>query len=397
MIGYRNKRLISIVLSIFALSGTTPSSWANGSWPSVIGARTGAMGGAGVAFITDPAVLSLNPALGAAIGNALTLVPAYSVFDYQVDGKALGLPKQGNIARDIPGILVGFNYHTSNKITAGITLLGSGGPTQFQKSPIVHNSIAPSLSLNASALLTFPVSYAFNESFSVGISPLVGYLVLRTNASEQSPWMPNDSALGIGARFGAQYTINQQFSIGAALQTPIEFQKLRQYADILPNNTQLPVIALIGTVWHMSPATDILLDFEEIYWASTSSSGQLPPIPGSAGWRDSYDIKVGGQHQFNETITLRAGYQYGPVVIPEKYVFPYNVFNTASTLTEHTVTGGVGYQPSIKDFSVDLATVYGFPSSITDNGVGPLGTAAEGYTIKGSYVAVLVGFNWKFH
>ena len=165
----------------------------------------------------------------------------------------------------------------------------------------------------------------------------------------------------------------------------------------MPNNTQLPVIALIGTVWHMSPATDILLDFEEIYWASTSSSGHLPPIPGSAGWRDSYDIKVGGQHQFNETITLRAGYQYGPVVIPEKYVFPYNVFNTASTLTEHTETGGVGYQPSIKDFSVDLATVYGFPSSITDNGVGPLGTAAEGYTIKGSYVAVLVGFNWKFH
>jgi long-subunit fatty acid transport protein len=250
--------------------------------------------------------------------------------------------------------------------------------------------------LSNSILLGFPLSYAFNGSFSVGVAPILGYLSIRTNASQQSPWMPNDGALGGGVRVGARYEINQPISIGGALQSPIKFQKLKQYADLFKNSTQLPMIALIGTAWHVTSTTDILFDFEEIFWASTSSSGQLPTIPGGAGWRNAYDIKVGAQQQLNEIIVLRAGYQYGPVVIPEQYVFPYNVFNVPAALTEHLVTGGVGYQPFGKSFSIDLTTIYGIPKSLIDNGMGPLGAAAQGYTIKGSYVAALIGFNWKY-
>ena len=107
-------------------------------------------------------------------------------------------------------------------------------------------------------------------------------------------------------------------------------------------------------------------------------------------------MKVGVQQQLNDKLTLRAGYQYSQEAIPEQYVFPYNVFNVASDLAQHTVTGGIGYQPSYKSFSVDLTAVYGLPKSITENAMGPLGAAGQGYNINGSYLTILVGFNWKY-
>ena len=396
MASTRSKYFISIILSILAFSGTSSNSWANGDWSPISGARNGAMGGAGVAYLTDPTGLALNPALGAELGNELTLVPLFGVLNYQADGSAIGHPKQNSIARDVPGLFAGYNFHPTSNITGGVTLRGAGGPVQFKQSPIEPNAIAPNMDLGAALLISFPISYAFNRSFSVGVAPVLGYLSLRTNASLQSPWMPNDDAVGGGVRVGVRYDINQQIAIGGSLQSPIRFQKLTQYADIIKNNTQLPVVALLGTAWHMTPVTDILFDFEEIFWAGTSSAGQVPTIPGGAGWRDAYDMKVGVQQQLNDKLTLRAGYQYSQEAIPEQYVFPYNVFNVASDLAQHTVTGGIGYQPSYKSFSVDLTAVYGLPKSITENAMGPLGAAGQGYNINGSYLTILVGFNWKY-
>lgn len=382
-----------ILLSFITITST---SWANGSWPPVTGARNGALGGAGVAYATDPTGLALNPALGVILGEQLTVTPALAFFDYHVNGTSseLGIPKLGSITRDLPGILLGYNHYFTDKITGGVTVTGFAASTQFHQSPLIPNSIAPNKSLGGAAIFSFPIAFSINHSFSIGISPRIGYLGLITDASPQSPWEPYANALGIGARFGARYDINHKVSIGGSVTTPTRFAQLSQYSDILKYHFQLPTVLLVGTVFHATPKTDILFDFEEILWASTSSSGR-PANIGGAAWMNAYDFKVGIQQQINEKLTLRGGYQFSQEVIPTSNIYPNNVFNTPDNLTRDLITGGIGYQSS-RFFSFDLAVTYGLNVTLKDNGQGPLGPIAAGYSINGSYADVLLGLNWMF-
>lgn len=392
--------LLSIFIKCCAFSllmSITSAPWANGNWPAITGARNAAMGGAGVAYATDPTGLTLNPALGSTLGEQLTVTPILVLPDYNANGtkSQLAIPKLGNIVRDLPGIVLGCNHHFSPKITVGVTLVGNSGSTQFERSPILPNSLSPNKAIGGAALLNFPIAYSVNHSFSIGVMPTIGYLSLRTDASLQSPWEPNANTLGIGARFGAQYDLNRSLSFAGSVTTPTRFEKLSEYSDVIKNHIQLPTVLLVGSVFHAPTRTDILFDFEEVLWASTSSAGGGARTAGGDSWVNAYDFKIGLQQQIDDRFMLRGGYQYSQRVIPSNDIYPNNVFNSPDNLLRHLVMAGVGCQAT-KTFSFDFTVVYGLPVTLIDDGQGPAGLNAAGYTINGSVKGILLGLNWAF-
>jgi long-chain fatty acid transport protein len=201
-----------------------------------------------------------------------------------------------------------------------------------------------------------------------------------------------DHAFGVGGRLGGQWNVSQFLSFGAAVATPIFFQKLSKYRDVIKHAPRLPAIATAGIAWHMRKDTDFLFDLEGLFWKESPFTGKRPPI--GQGWRNVLVFKFGVQHKINPDLQLRLGYNYGRTPVPNNAVL-FNALDEVITITEHVLSTGFTYNLN-PGMSFDLGGAILFNKKITDNGKGPAGLAAKGLNVEARGLLLSLGFNIKY-
>ena len=121
---------------------------------------------------------------------------------------------------------------------------------------------------------------------------------------------------GAGFQLGLFYNLNDNWNLGFSYKSPI-WQERYGFNSYSPNfapkrigiQAQVPEIFSWGIAYKGFERALIDVDLRYFDYANTDLYG-VKPIDGGLGWQSIFAVAVGGQYQFTEKLTLRAGYLY---------------------------------------------------------------------------------------
>lgn len=398
------KNLLIFIGSIFH----SYAAYGNGALPISSGANNTGLAGAGLALPLEATGANINPALLSELENQASISVGIAQQNQKVDTSqsqlTMGTPlpaQKGALKNKVlytPLALAGVVYHVDPNWSIGVSLSGGGGNTEYNSSP-VSPAIKNSSKFDTEVLLA-PLSLAWKPtaSQSYGLSLILGRSTLITNFT-----LPNgknskgdnrtDAIYGLGGRFGGLWHVAKFLSLGAIFATPIYFENYHKYSDLIKTRFMIPMRIGAGSSWHLCTNTDLLADVEGYFWGQPKSTGSSP-AEGGLGWRNTYAIKVGINHRIDAQWTVRIGYAYNEVPVPQNNVF-FNAFSPSLALIENSLAAGVSYQLS-KCFSFNLNALYGFENKLRDNGNGVLNGKAKNTTLSSQVMLALFGFVYKY-
>jgi len=248
----------------------------------------------------------------------------------------------------------GYNRMINSTMAVGVSVYGNGGMNTDYKEGIYSSNplglndqsstginleqlfIAPTFSMKINEQHSFGVSLnlAYQRFEATGLSDFCGFTDPGGPAgcadgtdglSEQG----TDSSTGWGVRVGWVGKLNDMISLGATYQSETKMSKFDKYDQLFAEqgSFNIPANYALGIAIHPTPKTTVLLDIEVIKYGDIKSianpnNGWSGGILGTDngpgfGWDDMTVYKLGVQHQINNDLILRAGFNYGGQPISE--------------------------------------------------------------------------------
>ncbi len=407
------------------------------------GARNKAMGGAGVADGQDATAMIVNPAGMVGIGTELDIAVSFfspkrkftGIFDGA--GAPLGVgpfTPNGEVKSSenlfaIPNIA--YVKAIDDTSSWGISLVANGGmntnyrnvtngtcqflfgmaPPQVPAPNGVFCGGTAGVNLSQALIL---VGYAKQiDNLKIGIAPVFGFqmfeatgLAVFGGATSDPTALTNngiDTSTGFGGKIGLEYSLSDQFRIGASYQTKINMSKFEKYSGLFADggDFDIPSSFQVGVSADLSPDFTFSVDYKHIKYSDVSSVSNPSNIrlpfgsvggPGF-GW-DNIDVfKVGAEWRANDQWKLRAGYAHNQQPVNGADI-TLNIL--APGIVQDHFTAGGAYQMNDKH-SFEFAVMYAPTEAITGNEVTPLGpNPFHSLTAEMKQYEATIGWKMKF-
>ena len=380
-------RIVSLIFICLWSASTLAT---NGYFMIAYGAKSIALAGSGVAAAEDRLVGALNPA-------GMSLVPD----GFDVGLRAIGAQRSGSIdcrgifacnaiVRDrssrtvfvIPNF--GWKKQLRDDLAVGVAVYGNGGINTNYGRAFYRETIARimggspgtpgfprtgKLGVDFSQLLVAPsLAYRISDAHTIGIAPIFSLQRFSTRGLELFAGLSSDPTsltgrgtdynVGGGVRVGWQSEIYPGIRLGAQYTSRVWTGKAEKYAGLLADGGQFdaPSHWTIGLAWQASKQLTTYFDFQRIYWESIDSIANAGPsaaeLAGNIapnrrlgasntigfGWRDQSVFKLGLKYAVTERLMLRAGWNYGSSVIPNKETL-INIIAPATVNNNFTIGG----------------------------------------------------------
>ena len=376
----------------------------NGDTLIGVGAKTRAMGGAGIAFSHGAESTLVNPAL-------ITHVP-----DTEISfGGTIFMP---NVKTDIgptgsttesdadlsliPAVAVVSQIR--DNFYLGVGMWGTAGMgTDFRGNDRLMN-METTLQLMQFAV---PVAYKL-DGLSLGISPLIQYGSLDIHYESGMTGPVGDGQhqdFGFGISAGLTYDFHNGFMLGAMYKSKIEMNYGNSLSDATAPFTGLPGFPRgigsrldqpaefgIGLGWR-SGSHGIAIDWRRVQWSHAAGYEQF-------NWNDQDIFALGYQYDAG-TWSARIGINHGNNPVREASgttpggaaLNMFNLLGFPATVETHLTAGG-SYRFS-KNFSADLTAAYAFEKKTEGDISGLFGPGAK---IKNSHtqLGTTVQLNYSF-
>ncbi len=393
----QNNKLMksAIALSIIASSSLYAT---NGDTLIGVGAKTRAMGGAGIALSQGAESTLVNPAL---ITDVKDTEISFGGTIFMPTIKTKMSPTEHKSAADIsiiPGVAIASNI--APNVYLGVGMWGTAGMgTDFKKYPDLFK-METTLQLMQFAV---PVAYKFSNGLSIGVAPILQYgsldihYQLPAGMGGSNVGDGQNQDFGFGASVGATYDFGNGFKLGAVYKSKISMN----YAHSLTAATapfrlnfgdklDQPAEIGIGASFKSGPHT-IAIDYKKIKWGSAAGYKNF-------GWKDQNVLAIGYEYNAGQW-AIRAGFNHAtnPLTIyntPSKTAIDmFNLLGFPATAENHITLGG-SYKFN-QNFSVDTTLVYGFNKKTSADVSAMFGPGAK-ITNKHSELGATVQFNYKF-
>jgi len=407
------KHVFNLIMTVVLVMVLASGAFANGLSLNSIGTRALGMGGAMVGLADDATSIYWNPAgmsnvPGTFVGLYVTgITPSanyawsYPTFGIDIDTKA------ETIMHVAPNLFA--TYQTGDwtfglgvYVPAGLgvkwkgeELTGISGGTAFEWESLVGAvSISPT------------VAYQVSEAFSLGLSANIYYAFfdLKRPAQVIAPntyaqYSEESTGTGYGVTIGAQYKINEMFTLGATYRsqatvkmsgtaknpffanagapTESEFDRDVSWPTWIAGGlavkaTECWVITFDVQYSQWSKTQDVLTaEYKDPQWAAMmeASGGDQFELH----WKDATQIRLGTEYLVTKELALRAGYYYDPAPAPDETL---NILFPSST--NNTITFGAGYRAGQWDFQFGAEYLMGKERVISDDLNNP-GNPFEGF------------------
>ena len=376
--------LITSMIASSALYAT------NGDTLIGVGAKTRAMGGAGIALSQGAESTLVNPALITKVkSNEISF--GGTIFAPTIKTTFQGQEKKSSSDLSmIPAVAIASEIMPN--IYAGIGMYGTAGMgVDFRGNP-THMDMETTLQLMQFAA---PLAYK-SGGLSVGIAPIVQYGSLDINYKNyMAPGQPQvgygqKQDFGFGVSLGAVYDFGNGFSVGAVYKSKIkmEYKKVLTTAAnplgvMVGDTLTQPAEYGIGFGYKMG-AHSIALDIKKIAWSKATGYKTF-------NWQDQTVFAAGYEYNAGKW-ALRFGYNYAKNPIKNSQNPMINTFNLLgfpATAKSHFSVGG-SYEFN-KNFSMDATLVYAPSSKTSLNSNTPFAIAN-----KHSELGTTIQFNYKF-
>jgi long-chain fatty acid transport protein len=364
------KRINIIALTLCGLSIPTQSNATNGINMIGYGAESSLMGGADTAVARDTSALNTNPAgltqikgkLFDGYGSLLRttdLAHKDALNDQHADNRYVLLAGGGYAQQleDLP-------------CTAGIGFFSQGGAGAVYKHIKTPYGTDDEMSLLFGiAKVTPGIGCQVTDNLSIGGSISLIYASIEQKFFFDTPPAPNFAGfenkgadtIRFGFKLGAQYKLNEQWTLGASYTEKTELPLtggtakfnfgslgIVKYDELSVKGFALPREIAIGTAF--KPNSDLLLSakIDWINWAdaindittkwSNPSSTFAPAVMIDVrpqDWHNQLVYALGAAYTYDDKTTLYAGYNYGKNPVPKDNSSAL----LAATLEDHITLG----------------------------------------------------------
>lgn len=362
-------------------------------------ARASGMGTAFIAVADDPAALYFNPAgITQLPGTNLyvggfTLTPSAT---YKTPG---GQEEDSNVETFFAPHL----YTTSainDRVWLGLGVFspfGVGG-TRWNEDGLTRYLSTRELIATIDANPT--VTYRLSSAWSVGVGFDYLYSISESGRMvNQSAVNGSDAKLslkstggGFGYNFGIFYRPEgklKKWSIGAAYRSRVKvyYDGTMELSNIAPTLQPLfgaggfstttnftltfPDTYSLGIAYRPSPRLTIALDAERVRWSTFKElrldlEHEVPPaLPNSItrlDWHDVWWLKGGAEYRLNDTLTLRAGYNYMENPVPDSSFEPGD-----PDANQHDLTVGAGFRHGGLTIDAFFMAVFGEERTVSNS------------------------------
>ncbi len=339
----RNKQHLAwAVALLMAIPGSSMAT--NGYFSHGYGVKSKAMAGTGVAMPLDALAAATNPAGMAFVGNRFDI--GADLFrpdrDSDVSYGAINDNYEGNGKEAFIIPEFGYNRQLSDKITLGISVYANGGMNTKYDEGIYSKMGNPAnagerTGIDLAQLFIAPtVTYKVNENHSIGASLNVVYqrfkatglsdfrFFTRSGTTAYLTDQGYDDSYGMGIKLGWTGKVTDTLTLGATYQSRSYMTKFNKYKELFAEggDFDIPAHYSIGAAWKATPKTTIAFDIQHIEYGSiksiansnnaTMGNTYLGDSDGKGfGWDDMTIFKLGLEHQYSNTLTLRAGFSHG--------------------------------------------------------------------------------------
>ncbi len=275
-----------------------------------------------------------------------------------------------------------FYFYGAGKITDKL-VVGLGVYTPFGSSTTWDDDWAGQMliqNISLSAIYyQLTASYQINEKIGIGAGFV--YATGKVDLNKALPYNNSKANLegntgNIGFNVGVYFEPNNKFSFGIDYRSKIimkmkdgdaTFTVPSALSSNLPKDNkfdaELPMPANLdfGVAFNVNEKLTLAAEVNWVMWSTYDSliftfkeSGDLLNSANPREYKDSWIIRIGGQYQLNDKLTLRAGGYYDPTPTNEKYFNPETV-----SLNTTGLTLGLSYQP-IENLTIDLSYLHLF-------------------------------------
>ena len=373
---------LTLVVAGFSFAG-------NGNMLHGFGPVNSSMGGAGAGlWLGDPVgALMFNPALmSASEGHHVSFGTEFFEDDVSIEVDLYNPNRNGLLSgtthpsRQL-GILptVAYTYHPpGSRWSFGFGLIGIAGfRTDYPEDPSSILFDTPPYGFgriytdHRVTKVPFALSYQVTDKLAVGFS-LNGYIAELAIAplpyevydaqigNDNLRFYPQgdglDSEYAMSVQLGFLYEANECWSVGGSITTEQNFSPFGWNSTIAnPNDPNFgtsrrlgfdldgPMIATLGVGWNLGEKTKVALDTSWIQYDGVagfgSPGGIVDRVVQPFGWDNVWAYKLGVQHQLNDKIVLRCGYNYSDVPMPSKNVL---TATGAPGIFKHHFSAGMG-------------------------------------------------------
>lgn len=416
------KQLLAATLSTLF----TSTAWAtNGMNLEGYGAKSSAMGGAGMAFDTGNSAVMNNPA-------TLAMMPA------ETTRFGLGVRMLGpDVTASMPGTSAdsrGTSYYMpsvslvrrSGDLTYGAAVLAQGGMgTEYDansfvaagsgeevRSEVGVGRLMLPLAYNATERLNIGGSFdivwagmdlkmavpsanlgSMISSFDAGWSPAIssgfsGASWGRFDFSNDNDFTGKARGYGVAGKLGFTYQATDNLTIGATYHSETDISDLKTEGATLSTDTggsitgtikvrdfQWPATYALGLAYRAGDRWLLAADYKRINWSEVMQDFKMTFIEPNMGalnlsmpqnWADQHVVAVGAQYQYSDRLALRFGYNHASNPVPSATMNPL-----FPAIVEHHITAGFGYRISDHD-NLGFALTYAPEVTVTNsNGGGP--------------------------
>lgn len=387
------------------------------------GMKAKGMGGVGIALPQDAMAAATNPAgmvdVGSRIdfGVDLFMPDRTTTYTSAYQGVAAGDYRSGQRNFLVPDF--GYNRMISSDMAAGVVVYGNGGMnTNYGTNLITSGGSNTYTNLEQLFIAPTIAKKIGNHSFGASLNLIRQTFEAKgleafdnTNNSRYVGSVTNrgeDVSTGWGLKFGWTGQVSPTVTLGATYQSRSQMSKFDKYKGLLAEEGgfDIPESFGFGVAVKATPKTTVAVDLSQISYGSVKSLANpgtlFPAVSGTPmgpsngsgfGWTDMTVLKFGVSHEYSNSLTLRAGFNYGKMPISSQNTY-FNILAPA-TVEKHVTLGATWTLANKSELT--MSYMHAFSESIAGVPNGN-GQTVAGYPVdlKMSQDAIGVAYGWKF-
>jgi long-chain fatty acid transport protein len=419
-----SNKLQYLLVSLTTLA-TTEANATDGYLAHGYGVKSQGMGGVGIALPQDALAAATNPAGMGLIGDRVDFGVTWfrPQRDTQISGNAFPGVDGKYDANDTENFLIpefGYNHVITPEFTMGVSVYGNGGMnTNYEKAIPLLGTTKPGIDM-AQLFIAPTATWKVTPSNTIGVSLNLAYQRFEAKGIQNFQSMslhPNnvtnkghDSSSGLGVRLGWIGQINDIVNLGATYQSKTYMSKFDKYKGLFAEggDFDIPENYGIGLAVKATPQLTLAADVERINYSGVDSVGNASLSnlfagnalgskngPGFA-WRDVTAVKLGASYAYNETLTLRAGYNHSTQPIPKNETL-FNIL-APGVVQDHLTFGATWTLPNKSELS--FSYMHAFEEKVRGSnsippGFPPAGFGGGNANIKMYEDSLGIAYGWR--
>jgi long-chain fatty acid transport protein len=378
------------------------------------------MGGVGIALPQDALAAATNPAgmglIGDRIDFGVTWFRPIREAEIEDNGAGMNGTYKANESKNFFIPEFGYNKVINDKLSLGVSVYGNGGMnTDYNRPiPLFGNTKA---GIDMAQLFIAPtLAWKINETHTVGVSVNLAYQRFEAkglqnfdngNYSSSVGNVTNnghDNSYGAGLHLGWIGKVNDAVSVGATYQTKTYMTKFDKYKGLFAEqgDFDVPEQYGLGIAIKTSPKLTLAADVQRINYGDVDSvgnsinnlfAGNLLGTNNGAGfaWRDVTAYKLGASYAWDETLTLRAGYNHSSQPIRKSETM-FNIL-APGVVQDHLTLGATWVLPNKSELS--FAYMHAFEKKVNGSGSIPDGYGGGDANLKMYEDSLGIAYGWN--